>query len=310
MRHMCRFFFSFFLLSFPLGATSETKVDPNPEFQPSDMRPRSTVWPALASYVLPGFDQYWEGQTKYALGYSAIGAGGVVMMQENHTTADKGKNFLEVSQDEPKSGYRVLGYKLYDTAGSLSAYHSFKTAVRTRKSEFSFIQTEESVQDLLRAPLRFGELAKPTVFFPLGILAGLSLLSPKGERGKKGNRASGIDRGIWTSGISYGAGVGEEALFRGWIMPNLHASTQSPWAANLIQGVAFGALHYSEANPLPIVQTLIGGYLGWRTQADGYSLRESIFIHFWWDAIIFARSYYYVEDAKAAYLLPLFASTF
>ncbi len=291
------------------AATPQTQtpnIDPNPEFRPSSLKPRSTVWPALASYVLPGFDQYWEGQTMYAISYSAVGIGGLSLIQSNRKHEGKGSDFIKNSQDYPKAGYQVLGAKIYDTAGSLSAYHSFKTAVRTRKSEFAFIETEESVQDLLMAPIRFSEMTKPTVFIPLGLLAGLSLLGPKGKKGEKGNRASGIDRGVWTSGISYGAGVGEEALFRGWMMPNLHASTQSALGSNAIQAVIFGAAHYAEGQPLPIAQALMGGYLGWRTQANGYSLRESIFIHFWWDIIALSRAYFYVEDVQAAYLMPLF----
>ena len=293
-----------------ITAPPTQSVDLNPEFRPSDTRPRSTVWPALASYFLPGFDQYWEGQTKYALSYSAVGAGGIALMSEHKVRNYKAtKSWLETSQDNPNVGYQLLGVKLYDTAGSLSAYHSFKTAVRTRKHEFAFIEKEESVQDLLRAPIRFSELTKPTVFIPLGVLAGLSLLAPKGKKGENGNHATGLDRAVWTSGLSYGAGVGEEALFRGWVMPNLHAATQSPWGSNVIQGVLFGALHYSEANPIPIAQTLLGVYFGWRTQTTGYSLQESIFIHFWWDAIVFARSYFYVQDAQAAYLMPIFSAT-
>jgi membrane protease YdiL (CAAX protease family) len=287
--------------------TPGVPVDPNPEFRPSDMRPRSTIWPALTSFFLPGFDQYWEGQTQYGLTYSAVGIGGFSLMSANQSKEAKSGDFVKVSQDFPKVGYQILGYKIYDTAGSLSAYHSFKTAVRTRKSEFTFIETEESVQDLLMAPIRFSELAKPTVFVPLGLLTGLCLMTPKEAKGTYGNRASGIDRGVWTTGISYGAGVGEEALFRGWLMPNLHASTHSALGSNLLQGLIFGAAHYSPANPLPVVQTLFGSYLGWRTQSAGYSLRESIFIHFWWDMIVLSKSYFKVEDTQAAYLVPIFS---
>lgn len=240
-------------------------------------------WPALTSMILPGFDQYWEGEYGAGASYSSLFMAGAFIAAANPK---------EVTLDETDEdggiqfGYYDVGTSMMNSAGLLSAYHSFKTAVKSRKSDFYFIKNEDSFADLLTAPFDFSFLSRPSTYVPLGIIgitAGAFLSSLDKEQ-----RASSPlgERVISTFAISYGAGVGEEAAFRGWLLPVSHYALNSPLLGNILQGTVFGALHYSSQNRLPLVQTVLGNYWGWLTQENGYSIKETIFQHFWWDVIV------------------------
>ncbi|MFW6089713.1 MAG: CPBP family intramembrane glutamic endopeptidase, partial [Gemmatimonadota bacterium] len=86
--------------------------------------------------------------------------------------------------------------------------------------------------------------------------------------------------------LSYNAGVGEEAAFRGWLLPMLHQKTgQRFWLANAIQAGIFGAMH-PDAGAFAAVIAASALYEGWVTRRDDWSIRESIFHHFWYDVAV------------------------
>jgi hypothetical protein len=233
------------------------------------------------SLFLPGFDQYLEGQYPYALGYTGIGLAGIGLIKKSQKPDPKSHEHHEDSY-----GYEHVGASLYSTAGFISAYHSFKTAARTRPDDFSFIEKEDSLKDIFLAPFDFSHIIKPTTFIPLGIITAGMVAFYK-HRSHRPHYARGTtERGIATVEISYGAGVGEEAAFRGWLLPVSHYGLNSPLLGNLTQGTVFGLLHYSPKNRMPVIQTALGVYFGWVTQRNGYSIQETTFQHFWWDTIV------------------------
>jgi membrane protease YdiL (CAAX protease family) len=91
--------------------------------------------------------------------------------------------------------------------------------------------------------------------------------------------------------MSYGAGVGEETVFRGFLMPVARNLTGSDWIANGISSTVFAAAHISSDYQYPVAQFLFGTYVAWLSQYRNWTLAEGIFIHTWWDTISILSEY-------------------
>ena len=242
-------------------------------------RPRSVFWAPFWTRQLPGFDQWWEGQNEAGLlfsGAALVGAqfaGGAALSYDS----------------DPKSAslYDIwLGLKTTMTAGDLSTYASFRSAVRTQQLQgrFSFLRHEESTLDLLVAPFAFSELKKPSTWIPLSVVAGIAVaqfssMSLSDDEARP--------PGYFIPLISYGAGVGEEAYYRGWMQPLLTDQTKNPFLSNLATSLIFALAHKSSDNPTPWIQFLMGYYFGWLTERNEWTLKQAIFVHAWWDVIAF-----------------------
>ncbi|RYZ66020.1 MAG: CPBP family intramembrane metalloprotease, partial [Proteobacteria bacterium] len=82
--------------------------------------------------------------------------------------------------------------------------------------------------------------------------------------------------------VSYNAGTGEEAFFRGTLHPYLYENWNGSWTANAVQGTVFGFAH----GPKPYFQLAAGWYFGWLNERNRFELGEGIFVHAWWDVWI------------------------
>ncbi|MEK7692300.1 MAG: hypothetical protein AAB425_14895, partial [Bdellovibrionota bacterium] len=137
-------------------------------------RPRGYFFPPLFSFLLPGMDQWWEYQTAPALAYTGTAVGGIYLAQ---FSARSGNSDL-FSKDDRKR-LTVLGALLYQGAGGFSAYHSFRSAVDSRRQaerdEFRFLGDGEKPLEILAAPLRFDYLLRPTTIVPLAVGLGLNI---------------------------------------------------------------------------------------------------------------------------------------
>lgn len=80
------------------------------------------------------------------------------------------------------------------------------------------------------------------------------------------------------AGLSFCAGFGEEAAYRGFAVPALIAVTGSPVAALLLTSGAFGALHLYQGWFGVVRTTVLGVVLGWGFLASG-SLVAPILAH-------------------------------
>lgn len=280
-------------------------------------RKRGVVLGPLLSFLLPGIDQWYENQYRSAAFYTGMAVVGIQVtvlglknLEERNFSADT----TDPTGRDNDARMVMLGSQMYMAAGSYSAYESFRSAVRTRQpyGEYAFLTKEETTGDLLLAPFDYKLLARPTTFVPLGLaLVGVSIaLNQEGGLGNASFTAS--DAGF-SAGFSYLAGTNEEALTRGWIMPAMMESWDSKFWSNTATATVFAAAHISPRNPVPWPQFVAGWYLGYLTQRNEWTLRESIFVHTWWDVIIFTGGYLYEsqQDRKNARLyLPLVQATY
>lgn len=262
---------------------------------------KSDLWLPLGSVFLPGFGQYFQRDWTGAA-YTGAAAIGYVLMVKGlaETVADDADGRID-DPDAPFTtqswSYRkiVLGELAYQGSGFLSAYSAFRISIpRFQKEDgrYGFLGPGESVGQLMAAPFRFDHLAEPSAFIPLGLLAGgVGYLVGYERSHHRGVRwtLSGDDF-LFTGAEAWNAGVSEEAAFRGWLYPMAYQYLWNDfWLADGAQALLFGLAHFDpDANPFPWPQALLGFYFGWLTKKNGWTLSESIFVHAWWDMILFA----------------------
>jgi membrane protease YdiL (CAAX protease family) len=294
------------------------KRDPN--------RRRSDLLAPIFSLLLPGLDQWIEGQTVSALAYTGIAAGSLAYAAEVERSDHVREHQLKLQREAEAKGdekvktidqrdvaYRkyILGALLYQGAGGFSSYHAFRSAVRSRQhlGQYQFLTAEESPMELLKAPFKFSYMKRASTYVPLAIglgLAGLRLASEPPE-GYQKDRLTGADA-FFTGAFSMNAGTHEEAVFRGWLLPYGTEYVGSPFWANVGQAVLFAAAHLN-TNSTPLPQLLLGYHLGNVVMNDQWRLGEAIFIHVWWDVLAFASAYSYKEvskNTKALAAVPVF----
>jgi membrane protease YdiL (CAAX protease family) len=259
------------------------------------MLPDSTIPPSrgaqlavpLASLVLPGIGQFRRNAVSAGAAFSGAAIAGYALYA---TGAPEDLSGGEIPLESgPRQSF--IGLLLAQGSGEVSAYDAFHSALPALQHEgkYRFATHHASTTALLSAPFDRAFLKRWTTWIQLaytGVLASVIVNQRKPgvayERYELGDAAFG-------TGLAFGAGVGEEALFRGWLLPLLHQNTGGRfWLANGIQATVFGGLHTPQAGGYA---ALIGGWAlweGWLTRRHDWNIRESIFHHFWYDAIIFA----------------------
>lgn len=307
------------LFLFTLGPFAETRAQgiqeqPSPSsasslYQPTlwPERPRSPIWPPLFSLILPGLDQWIEHQNDFALAYTGVAGVGTGIALANYDAAKSvTTDSLLKSKDNGVRGY-LLGTQMIQSAGCLSAFHSFRTAAATRPGDYDFLTVEESPQDLVLSPFRSRYLSRWTTWVPLGLALAGTWYEARTDYVHRTPALTQSDV-AYSGGFSYMAGVSEEALFRGWIMPLWAQTWGSPFWANTGQALLFAAAHLPSTS-LPITQGIMGFYFGYLVQENQWTLGEAIFIHTWWDVIAFL-GHYSVTGQRGYLPLPTLAWAF
>lgn len=249
----------------------------------------------VASLLLPGLGQYVDGRAGWPYTVVAVGGlGGAVAAISQVTTPAELAGFT--STNAQLAG--VLG-TAWQTSAFLSAYETYRARM---VEDLSLPSRLSPIGEVLLAPVRFDRVVRPSVFLPLLVSVGLGALDV--TRAVDSRPVFGAYRPLdapFTAGISYGAGTGEEALFRGFLMSYMnHRWSWNRWVANGVQAVAFGAAHM-DFRPFPLgVRTALGGYLGWVTQQNDYELTDAIFIHTWWDVIQLTTYFATVSQGERA----------
>jgi membrane protease YdiL (CAAX protease family) len=237
----------------------------------------------LGSLFVPGLGQYLHGATGPGLAFTGTGIAGFAINQQAGG---------EVDTTLPRDGEEQLatsGALLFAGAGLVSAYDAFRRGLPglQREGKYEFLTSHASTGDLFTAPFDPKFLGRWTTWVELAYTGAITaiVLSDR-EEGVEYEPLKARDV-AFTTGLSLYAGIGEEALFRGWLLPLFHQSLgERFWVANGVQALLFGAGHVGTASEYAAV---IGGwalYEGWLTRRNDWSIRESIFHHFWYDVAV------------------------
>lgn len=254
---------------------------------------RSVYLPPLLSGLIPGFDQWIEGQYDYALGYTLIGAGGLLLYKAGSENVD--------------SRYKNFGLQVYLSAGAMSLFHSFRSAVNSSRfgQDFKFIKRDEPPSALYTSAFRFKYMERWTTLLP--ILSSMALYFLVDT--KTGTKLPAEFGDFFYAGsTSYMTGVSEELVFRGYLMPVLYNATGSELISNIVQGGAFGLAHGLRFKHF-ISATIFGLYAGWIVQRQDWELGEMIFVHTWIDLMAFLADYANHRE-PSSFSIPLVMTRF
>lgn len=283
------------------------------------------LWRPVLSFALPGFDQFCNGQYGWGAAYAGAYAGAYIWRQnvsdrkrqfeatdeyDDYTATDDGEWNLILHNNLYRE-YQFT-YALRHSIRSFSAYHAFRSAVRRRQrfDEYTFLSTnyEETTQRLWAEPFNFSYLKRPTTWGYQ--LATASLLALEIYLGKDEIKSDPYtsDDATYTTGLSYLAGTGEEALYRGTLMPILRQYTGSYLTANVLQTAVFALSHGQPS----IGHFVAGYYFGWQTKRNHWQIGESIFNHFWRNVISISATYLLkkTDDRPLAIMVPLIHVSF
>jgi hypothetical protein len=236
-------------------------------------RPRDYMLTPFVSFLLPGFDQWWEGQYSAAAIYSG--------------TAIAGLTYAGLQANHKDDRHALIGSQFYMGAGGFSAYHSFRSAVRSRQplGQFTFLTEEETASELLLAPFEFSHLQRWTTIAPLLFVSAFLGLAVAVDDSREVH-ISPADV-FFAGGHSYLAGTWEEAAFRGYLYPALTEATHSSFWGNIGQSAMFTLGHPPYTALGVAMRSAFGLYTGWLVEKRAWTLSEAIFIHTWWDVLVF-----------------------
>ncbi|MBI4502436.1 MAG: CPBP family intramembrane metalloprotease [Gemmatimonadetes bacterium] len=277
-----------------LAASRPGSVRAQPDSAPAARRPpwgAEFRMPAL-SMVFPGIGQYMQSAGGTGLAFTGTAVAGFALVA-TVDTADLGESVFLPRTVEGQRAY--FGLSLMSGAGELSAYDSFRRSLPAlkRQNKYQFLGQPEPLGALFSAPFDPRFLGRWTTWLDLAYTGAVAALVVSVETGpgKRYQPYTFHDAAFGTA-VSFQAGVGEEAMFRGWLYPLFHQATrQRFWLSNSIQAGIFGALHLPQAGPLALMIGGWGWYQGWLTRRNNWSIRESVFHHFWYDTAIFAVTF-------------------
>ncbi|HEX9282421.1 MAG TPA: CPBP family intramembrane glutamic endopeptidase [Gemmatimonadales bacterium] len=297
MRSLTGSLLSLALIAAPVPLPAQGSVAPRP-------RGGAEFGIPLASFLVPGLGQYLEGSWLAGAGFTATAAGGYAL----YFTGDQHAASVEDLPRDPDGQRAFIGAQLAQAAGELSAYDSFHRSLPLlqRVGKYDFVKTHESTASLLSAPFDLRMLKRWTTWIDLAHAAVVTaLVLAETEPGARYVPFRTRD-GAFVASFSYNAGVGEEALFRGWLYPVLHQKLgRRAWLSNGVQAAVFGGLHVSQAGPFALDITASALYEGWLTRRNGWSIRESIFHHFWYDVAVGAATLLTQKSGTVGVAIPV-----
>jgi hypothetical protein len=266
-------------LAAPLATQDSTRVARAPK-----PKTGSELLIPLGSLLAPGLGQYLHGAYYPGLGYTAAALLGHTIA----TSADSGGVAAGELPREPRDQLTYEGYHLQFATGLVSAWDAFHRALPglQQQGKYEFLTTDDNLGDLLTAPLDFRFLQRWTTWIDLAYTGLIVIIL--GETGNEPLRAHDV---AFATSLSLNAAVGEEAFFRAWLLPLLYQNTGHRfWLSNTIHAVLFGAAHGPQAREFAVVIAGWALYEGWLTKRNEWSVRESIFHHFWYDVAVVLTS--------------------
>lgn len=203
----------------------------------------------------------------------------------------------------PSDSVRVNTFITLQNTWSYGIYAAYRDArILNGQLGYQYKMPTDSLYDLTTAPFRPSVLKKAEVWG--GLLGSLAIATtityfafPEDSYGTEMAMSS---EPHVSPLAAFPVGIGEEALFRGYLQSQL-IEWFHPAAGIALSSLAFGAMHIPNAQALspehqwryysvslPII-TSLGAYFGWLTYKN-HSLKESVAIHSWYDFTLFAVS--------------------
>jgi membrane protease YdiL (CAAX protease family) len=251
--------------------------------------------------VVPGLGQYIHGAPWVGLGYSGAFVGGLLA-----SNAFGGSPDLDPL---PRSTDDQLAFESLHLAVSsqfLSAWDAFHRPMPALQGagKYEFLGEPEDLGDLLTAPLDYRFLGRWTTWVGVGFTGGVLAWVLAEDHDSGGGPPFRPRDAAFAASLSLNAAVGEEALFRGWLLPMLTQKTGGRfWLANGIQAALFGLAH-PQADEFAFVIAADAFYFGWMTRRNDWSIREGVFQHFWYDAALVTAALL-ADDSRRVTLLPV-----
>jgi hypothetical protein len=242
------------------------------------VRKGSEFWIPFASWVIPGTGQFIHRAPAAGLAYTGVAVGGaVVQLSRPRETA-----VFPRSRD---GQIRSAGELVYQSTTWLSPWDAFNRALPAlrQQGKYKFLPVKrEGLRELASAPLDYRFLGRWTTWVDLGQTALLTaavfwVREPDVPRYPFLGRDA-----AYAVSLSAEAGIGEEAFFRGYFLPMLNQKTGKFWVANATQAAVFGVAH----GPAGLVQGPWALWEGWLVRRNDWSIRESVFHHFWYDLAV------------------------
>lgn len=179
-----------------------------------------------------------------------------------------------------------------------SCYAAYRdTRLLHGSSNYHYPMPNNSLAELTTAPFSWSVMKKPEVW--AGILGTLAVAGTTSYFAFRHSTKMQMDtsKSSRLPIMAWPVGIGEEALFRGFLQTAL-SERLNPTSGLILSSLAFGAAHIPNAKnirpenqwryyafSLPLI-TGIGAYCGWLTQKHN-SLRESVALHTWYDFVLF-----------------------
>ena len=237
----------------------------------------------IGSLFIPGLGQWGNGDANAGLAFFGAAVLGLAVAVANYD-ADVSSDRLPRDRDAQAL---ELGFLLSGAAGALSGYDGFRRSLPKLKAggHYEFLDKTTPTSATFVAPLKFGFLKNRRTWLaltiPLALVAALAI-----DQAGEDTLPFHVHDAVYAGGVSYGAGITEEAFFRGYLFPVFNELWgERVWLANSTQALLFGLAHLPSVS-VPIAQTLAGFYWGWIVQKSDWDFQETIFQHFWWDAIL------------------------
>lgn len=244
----------------------------------------SEFWVPFASLATPGLGQLLHGDLAAGAAFAGTALTGYMLMGTGDASGD-GKPRL--ARDQLAS----VGAHLVVTTGFLSAWDAFHRAVPLRKArgEYGFLEDPQTVRELLTAPFDTRFLREWTTWLDLAASVGVLAVALNADASTPPYHPFGVNDAAFAASLSMNAAVGEEAFFRGYLLPLLQQNMGGRfWLANGTQALIFTAGHLANNPSRGFVAYLAAWAMweGWLTRRNAYSVRESVFHHFWYDAAV------------------------
>lgn len=239
------------------------------------------LWP-FSNMLLPGAGLYGTGRPVSGAGYTASALVGVGLV--GHSSFDE----FDLDARDSQGQRIAVGLAVLSASGMLGAYDTFRGSLPGFKAvgKYDYLEHTPSVGQIMAAPADPRYLRRWTTWVGLAFTAAATVGVLSQDKDPGAPPLGGRDV-AYSGAISLGAAAGEEAAFRGWLLPLFHQNMgQKFWLANGLQSTIFGAGH-PDAKEFAFVIGAWAFYQGWLTRRNGWDVRESTFQHFWYDVAIF-----------------------